>query len=192
MFRLFVVLLAIPSTLAAQQVTVRRDTQFPVELRTSVKTDSAKVGNTVEFRTTEAVLIGNNIVVPRDARIVGHIEQVRSGAAGSPRSLFRLRIDTLKWKNSDAALNGIVSAVEPAPAEEIVMHRRRRPFFEPPDFLKGIHIRAHVRRYAFTEFFSDQKNFVLRSGIMLVLRQIDPDHEPAMAGQEPIVDVGPQ
>jgi hypothetical protein len=190
----FAGLLAIltPLLVVAQQPIVRRDTQFPVELRTSLKTSSAKAGNSIEFHTTEAVLIGNNIVVPGNAKIFGHIEQVISDAPDSPRSSVRLRIDILKWKNNEAKLNAVVSSVEPSPVQDMVTRRRRNRIIEAPNFLKNIRIRAHLRRQAYTDFFSDEKNFNLRSGITLMLRQIDPDHDPAMMGTEPILDVGPQ
>lgn len=184
-------LLAVLATsVVAQDPTVRRDTQFPVELRTTIKSDKAKVGDKVEFQTREAVLIGNNIVVPERAKILGRIEQIRSGATESPRSLVDISIHTLKWKNGEAALNAVVFSVEATPAENMVMRRRRHPFFKPPNFLQGIRIRAHLKRDARTDFFSESANFTLHSGLLFLLRQIDPEHVPGMMGHENILDIG--
>ena len=114
MVRFFAVLLALAALaaplLVAQETIVRRDTLFPVELRTTVKTDSVKIGSTVEFRTNEAVLIGNNIVVPDDAKILGTVEVIRRDSVDSPRSLVRIRLGTLYWKNGSAKLNAVVAS----------------------------------------------------------------------------------
>ena len=62
------------TALSAQEAVVRRDTQFPVELRDTIKSKSAKVGDKIKFRLNEAVLIGNNVVVPEGAKISGPID----------------------------------------------------------------------------------------------------------------------
>ncbi len=179
-------------SLVAQQASVRTDTQIPVELGTTIKTQSAKVGDRIKFRTTEAVLIGNNIVVPQDATITGRIEKVLSDAEDSPHSVVRISIDHLQWKNGQAPLNAVVFGIEPTAAEEILRMPRRRSLRELPNFLKDIRIRAHLGRSADTEFYSNQSNFTLQSGLYFLLRQIDPDHDPAMMGKDHTINVGPQ
>ena len=192
-------LLAVLSALAAlaapsvvtQEAVVRRDTLFPAELRTTVKTDSVRVGSTVEFRTNEAVLIGNNIVVPDDAKIIGTVEVIRRDSVDSPRSLVRIRLGTLQWKNGSAKLNAVVASVEASPAEQMLMSRHRRSVLQPPSFLRGIRILAHMRKDAYTDFQSEEKDFVLRSGIVFLLRQLDPDHDPEMMSNEPLLEISP-
>jgi hypothetical protein len=195
MVRFFAVLLALAALaaplLVAQETIVRRDTLFPVELRTTVKTDSVKIGSTVEFRTNEAVLIGNNIVVPDDAKILGTVEVIRRDSVDSPRSLVRIRLGTLYWKNGSAKLNAVVASVEASPAEQMLMTRHRRNPVQPPSFLRGIRILAHMRKDAYTDFQSEEKDFVLRSGITFLLRQLDPDRDPEMMSNEPLLDVSP-
>ena len=179
----------------AQEITVRRDTQFPVELHTTVKSDDAKPGTKLEFRTTEAVLIGNNIVVPSNSKVLGTIELVRSDATTGPRHLLRIQIDTLKWKKSQASLNAVIASVEPTAAQKMLTARRHRfpwPPALPQPFLKGVHIRAHYLRDAYTDFFSDDNRISLRSGMVFVLRHVDPDHIPAMAGDRSSLDVNPE
>ncbi|HEX6880218.1 MAG TPA: hypothetical protein VF135_07630 [Terriglobales bacterium] len=179
----------------AQEIKVRRDTQFPVELHTTVRSDKAKPGTKVEFRTTEAVLIGNNIVVPSNSKVLGSVEQVRSGAPTGPRYLLSIHIETLKWKDHEVYLNAVVASVEPTPAQKMLTARRHRfpwPDVEPQPFLKGVHIRAHYVRDAYTDFFSNDNNINLRSGIVFILRHVDPDHIPAMAGHRSALDVNPE
>jgi hypothetical protein len=179
--------------LSAQEAVVRRDTQLPVELTNTIKSHSAKVGDKVKFRLNEAVLIGNNIVVPEGAKIFGVVEAVRDNSDDQPHSLVRIRIDRLEWKKGSARLNAVVLSVEPTPAQSIIMsHRRRRPPLPPPSFMLGIRIKAHVRRDAYVEFFSDKKDLTLHSGMTFVLRQIDPDHNPATMGRDSTIDLNPR
>ncbi len=176
----------------AQQVSVRPGTEIPVELRTKIDTQSVNAGTRINFQTIEAVLIGHNIVVPANATVVGSVEHVANGDAASPKSLLRISIHTLKWKHGEAPLNAVIISIERTPAQDMMMARGRHPFRSPPTFLKEIHVRAHLSRSASTEFYSDRPSFTVNKGLYFLLREVDPDHEPAMAGQDHILDVGPE
>jgi hypothetical protein len=179
------------TALSAQEAVVRRDTQFPVELKDTLKSKSAKVGDKIKFRLNEAVLIGNNIVVPEGAKITGTIDAVRNDAAEEPRSAIRIRIHGLEWKKGTARLNAVVMSVEPTPAQLMIIPHRRHPPLRSPSFTQNIQIKAHVRRDAYTDFISKDKDLVLHSGIVFMIRHIDPDREPAMIGADPIFDMSP-
>jgi hypothetical protein len=189
------VLLLIPvlacTVLSAQEAVVRRETQFPVELRDTIKSKSAKVGDKIKFRLNEAVLIGNNVVVPEGAKITGTIDAVRHGGAEEPRSVIRIRIHGLEWKKGTARLNAVVMSVEPTPAQLMIIPHRRHPPLRSPSFTQDIEIKAHVRRDAYTDFISKDKDLVLHSGIVFLLRHIDPDHEPAVMRADPTFDISP-
>ena len=186
------VLLAISAAfLSAQKTSVHPGTEIPVELRTKINTLGAKVGAKIEFRTTEAVLIGHNIVVPENATVVGRVEQVGEADGKSPNPVVRIGINHLKWKHGEAPLNAVIISVEQTPAQEMLLARGRH-FRNPPTFLKNVHIRAHLAREASTEFYSDQSNFTVNKGLYFLLRQVDPDHDPTMAGKDHILDVGPE
>lgn len=187
------ILLSILAALcSAQQTSVRPGTQIPVELRTKVDTQSAKVGSKIEFHTTEAVLIGHNLVVPENATIIGRVEQVTNSIPNSSTSVLRISINSLKWKHGEAPLNAVIISVERTPAQDILMARDHRSFRDPPAFLKDIHIRAHLLRNAVTEFYSDRPSFTINKGLYFLLRQVDPEHGSDMAGGDNILDVGPE
>ncbi len=158
-----------------RQFSVRRDTQFPVEFKHSIKAKNAKVGDTVEFRTVGAVLIGNNVVVPDNSVILATIVEVQHRSATSRRSLLRLKIHTVRWKDGEAPLNAIVTSVRPGRIQELELRWHRTLI---PTFLEGIKIVSHQQRDADTEFYSDDKDFTLRGGVALLLRQIDPNAYP--------------
>jgi hypothetical protein len=166
-------LLLLTSSALGGETLVRRDTYFPVEIVHTIKGKTAKVGDPIEFRTLEAVLIGKDIVVPRNATILGTIIAVQKRGPEWPRSLVRIRIHTLLWKDGEAKLNAMIASIlRPH------MDATEWSFRYPPTFLEGIRVVSHQRREAFTEFFSDRKDVVLRSGVAFMLRQIDPDRYP--------------
>jgi hypothetical protein len=179
------------ASLGGQEITVRTGTQIPVELRTKIDTHSVKPGAKIEFHTTEAVLIGHNIVVPERATVIGRVEQVSEGQGKSSNSVLRISINRLKWKHAEAPLNAVIISIEQTPAQQILQSRGRR-FRDPPTFLKNVHIRAHLSRNASTEFYSKRPRFVVSKGLYFLLRQVDPDHDPNMAGTDHVLDVGPQ
>jgi hypothetical protein len=180
------------TAVSAQEAVVRRDTQFPVELKDTIKSKSAKVGDKIKFRLSEPVLIGNNIVVPEGAKITGTVDAVQNDGPEEPRSTIRIRIHGLEWKKGSARLNAVVMSVEPTPAQLMIIPHRRHAPPRLPSFTLNIQIKAHVRRDAYTDFLSKDKNFVLHSGIVFMIRHIDPDREPAMVGADPIFDISPR
>lgn len=184
-------LLVFCDSLRAQEITVRTGTQIPVELRTRIDTHSVKPGAKIEFHTTEAVLIGHNTVVPESATVLGRVEQVGKGDETSEKSVLRISINRLKWKHAEAPLNAVIISIEQTPAQEILQSRGRR-FRDPPTFLNHVHIRAHLSRKASTEFYSNRPSFIVSKGLYFLLRQVDPDHDPEMAGKDHLLDVGPQ
>lgn len=179
------------AVLSAQETSVHPGTEIPVELRTKIDSHSVTRGAKVEFHTTEAVLIGHNIVVPQNATVIGHVAQVLHGERASLNSRLRITINTLKWKHGEAPLNAVIIGVEQTPAQSMLLARGHR-FHDPPSFLKDIRIRAYLSREASTEFYSKRQSFIVGKGLCFVLRQVDPDHEPKMAGSDNIVDVGPE
>ena len=159
------------SALAQQLPSVKQDTTFPVELRRTIHTKSAKLGDPVEFRTIEAVLIGSGIVVPSNALLVGEVEDVKPRAPSSSESSVSIRVHTLRWDNNEIPLNAVVSSVFFARAAYL----HASPVGTKPTFLEGIRIVAHLSEEAFTEFSSEKKEVVLRNGVLLLFRQVDPE-----------------
>jgi hypothetical protein len=163
---------AVSSIAFAQELpSIKQDTTFPVELRQTIHSNSAKIGDPVEFRTLEAVLIGNGIVVPADALLLGKVEEVQTRTSSYPDSLLGIRIHTLRWQKGELPLNAVVSKVYFVRAGYL----NDASLGLKPTFLEGIQIVAHVSDVAFTEFSSRKKDVVLRKGVMLLLRQISPE-----------------
>jgi hypothetical protein len=177
------------SLTAGDTTVVRRDTYFPVVLQTVISTETAKAGDQVIFRTTQGVLIGNNIVVPSGAEVMGTIDEVQWNRANGPRSVLVIRFHAVRWPDGRVGLNAVVSGVEKATPYEKSFLRPIKNVFSRPTLLEHINIYAHIQRSAFTEFTSDQARFALRPGIRLVLRHLEPDREPSLMVKNMVLDV---
>lgn len=144
------------------------DTRFPVELHGTVRVSQAKVGDPVEFRTIEPVLIGNGVVVPERAEVRGTVIFARTDNRTTPSSWVRIRVQELRWKTGQASLNAVVDGVHFVRSSYFdSLHRGTRV-----TFLEGIHVTPHLFHNASTDFFSDSKAVVLRDGIILEMRHI--------------------
>src|SRR5512146_611225 len=160
--------------LSQEFYTVRPDTGFPVELQQTIRASRAKAGDPVEFRTLEPVLIGNGIVVPENAILVGAVAFSRDAWKSEPRSLLRIRVQGLHWKNGQARINTVVGSVYYARSSYVVKMNNG----PKPTFLEGIHIVPHLMWQASTDFYADNKEVVLHKGILLQLRHVVVDQIP--------------
>ncbi|MGE5113705.1 MAG: hypothetical protein ACM3JB_22810 [Acidobacteriaceae bacterium] len=154
--------------------TVRSDTTFPVELQHTIRASRAKAGDLVEFRTLEPVLIGNGIVIPENATLVGIVAFSRDASKAEPRSLLRIRVQGLRWKNGQARINAVVGSVYYARSSYVVKMNNG----PKPTFLEGIHIVPHLMWQASTDFYADDKEVVLHAGILLQMRHVVVDQIP--------------
>ncbi len=174
----------------AEQPTVKRDTQFPVQLRQDTPTATAKPGSALEFVTTAGVLIGNGIVVPRGSRVLGKVEEVRSrsSAAGA---VLRVSLHRLEWDGGGSTpLNAVVIGVEPSDADDNPLWRHlHRAVKGRPTMLEHISVRSHIVPEPFVDFGCDRGDFILRRGVRLVLLQIDPERAPVMFARSPVLEV---
>ena|SRR5271166_3383790 len=128
----------------ADQVAVKRDTQLPVQLCTAMATATAKPGAALEFQTTAGVLIGNGIVVPRGSRILGKVEDVRSGSSAAG-AVLRVSLHQLEWNGGSTPLNAVVIGVEPSDADDNPFWRHlHRAVKGRPTMLEHISVRSHI------------------------------------------------
>ncbi len=170
-FRLFAisVLLCTSQLFAFENpITVLRDTEIQVRVQHGVAAKNAKVGDRIMFLTDNPVLIGNEVVVPANAEVLGTITAVQKRSRASRRSLIQIRIHTLRWKDRQANLNAVIAGV---------LRGHPEANWDPWDkrtFLEGIRIAYHPDADASTDFWSDHNDVKIRGGVELILRQVDP------------------
>jgi len=81
---------------------------IPAELTTTVRAENAHRGDAVEFRTLEAVLITNGVVMPANAKLMGRIV----GAAprqGNKPSWLVLLVERAEWKKQSIPLHAFIA-----------------------------------------------------------------------------------
>lgn len=176
------------SVTASELPTVRANTEIPVELKTQVRADAAAIGESILFVTTEGVLIGSNVVIPRGAEVLGTIDSIQRNPNGLQSSLV-VRFRQVRWEKNTVDLNAVVASVESVNQKENLIFRHIHNLFSQKTMLEGVEVYSHVQRNAFTEFASTAPTFQLRPGIRLVLRQIDPSKEPEMMVKNLVLDV---
>lgn len=82
---------------------------IPAELTTTVRADISHRGDPVEFRTLEAVLIANGLVMPANAKLKGRVV----GAAprrGDKPSWLVLLVERAEWKKQSVPLHAFIAA----------------------------------------------------------------------------------
>src|SRR5579885_337356 len=82
------------------------------ELTSSVDAKKAKPGDTVSARTTEAVKIAGKVIVPKGAKLVGHVERASARAKGDTESALEIVFDRALLKHGqELALNMTIQAM---------------------------------------------------------------------------------
>jgi hypothetical protein len=112
MLRGCVLVLVISAALAQAQTETPRpqvgEVSIPAELKTTVKAENAHRGDPVEFRTLEAQLVANGVVMPANAKLMGRIV----GAApqqGDKPSWLVLLVERAEWKQNSIPLHAFIA-----------------------------------------------------------------------------------
>ncbi len=82
---------------------------IPAQLTTTIRADKVHRGDPVEFRTVEAVLVANGLVIPKNAKLAGRVV----GAAprlGEKPSWLVLLVERAEWKNENVPLHAFISS----------------------------------------------------------------------------------
>jgi hypothetical protein len=107
------VLLLAASIGQAQQGSIKRQPaggiSVPAELTTTIRAERAHRGDPVEFRTLEAVLISNGLVMPANARLSGRIVGAAPRQQNKPSWLVLL-VERGEWKTGTVPLHAFISA----------------------------------------------------------------------------------
>ena len=88
---------------------------FNVALNNSVDSKNAKSGDTVIAHTTESVKHEGKVVIPKGAKLVGHVTQSSARAKGDANSALAIQFDKAILKNgSEMPLNVAIRAIASA------------------------------------------------------------------------------
>jgi hypothetical protein len=110
-----IVLLGFTASLAlAQQPAISSlapfgEIQIPARLNKTLRADKTHVGDTVEFRTLEPVLVSKGLVMPADARLRGRVLSV-SPKRENTNSWLAVVVERAQWKQHSLPLHAFIAA----------------------------------------------------------------------------------
>ena len=100
---------------AAGSAALTSGNAFNVALNNSVDSKNAKSGDTVIAHTTESVKHEGKVVIPKGAKLVGHVTQSSARAKGDANSALAIQFDKAILKNgSEMPLNVAIRAIASA------------------------------------------------------------------------------
>ena len=82
---------------------------IPAELKTTIHAGKVRRGDPVEFRSLEAVLLGNGVVMPANSKLTGRIVGAAPLHDNKPSWLVLL-VERGEWKQQTIALHAFISA----------------------------------------------------------------------------------
>lgn len=108
---------AVVATAAAAQtepgaVTLPSGTAVNAELNSSVDSKKAKVGDKVEAHTTEEIKYAGRIIVPKGAKLEGHVTEATARSKGDSGSTLAIQFDrAIAKKGEEIPLNVAILAI---------------------------------------------------------------------------------
>jgi hypothetical protein len=104
-----------PAQGSEESVSIPRGTALHADLDTSLDSKKAKAGDPVTAHVTEAVKVNGQTVIPKNAKLVGHITQATARAKGDPGSALAVVFDKIvPKKGQELPLKTVIQAMAPA------------------------------------------------------------------------------
>lgn len=101
---------------SAEAVSLASGTPLFAELDTSVDSKKAKAGDPVTAHLTEAVKVDGGTVIPKNAKLVGHVTQASARGQGDPASSLAIQFDkAVLKKGQEIPLRMVIQAMAAAP-----------------------------------------------------------------------------
>jgi hypothetical protein len=92
-------------------------TVIPAELAKSIDAKKAKQGDQVVAKTSQDLLSGGQVIIPRGAKIIGHVTQAKAREKGEPESTLGIAFDKLVMKDGhELPLNASIQALAGPPS----------------------------------------------------------------------------
>ena len=93
-------------------VTLPSGTAVNAELNSSVDSKKAKVGDKVEAHTTEEIKYAGKIIVPKGAKLEGHVTEATARSKGDSGSTLAIQFDkAIAKKGEEISLNVAILAI---------------------------------------------------------------------------------
>lgn len=102
----------------ASGVVLANGTAFNAELNSSLDSKKVRIGDPVAAHTTEDARSGGKVVIPKGAKLVGHVTQASAKSNGETESALGVVFDKAIFKNGqEVPLNVALMAIASTPAD---------------------------------------------------------------------------
>jgi hypothetical protein len=90
-----------------------------VELVKALDSRKLKQGDKVEAELTSAITLPDGTVVPHGTPVIGHVTEATARSQSDASSSLGISFDTIRQKEKDTPIHGVIQAVAPSPHEEL-------------------------------------------------------------------------
>jgi hypothetical protein len=97
-----------------RQVNLQSNTQLAAQLENSLDARHAKVGDRVALKTTQAVKQNGEVVVPKGARLLGHVTEVQERTKANGESRIGVVFDRLQKGSLDMPITATIMSITQA------------------------------------------------------------------------------
>ena len=97
-----------------RQVNLESNTQLAAQLENSLDARHAKVGDRVALKTTQAVKQNGEVVVPKGARLLGHVTEVQQRTKSNGESRIGVVFDRLQKGSLDMPITATIISITQA------------------------------------------------------------------------------
>ena len=97
-----------------RQVNLQSETQLAAQLENSLDTRHAKPGDRVVLKTVQAIKQNGETVVPKGARLIGHVTEVQQQSKSNAESRLGVVFDTLKTGSTETPITASIMSITQA------------------------------------------------------------------------------
>src|SRR5712692_7762578 len=99
-----------------RHVNLQSGTQLAAQLENTLDARHAKAGDRVVLKTTQAVKQDGEVVVPKGARLIGHVTDVQQRTKSDNESVIGIAFDRLQRGSMDVPITGTITSITQAHA----------------------------------------------------------------------------
>lgn len=97
-----------------RQFKIASGTRLAAQLQTAIDASKARVGDQIVLKTTDAIKAGDEVVVRKGARLIGHVTDVRRKTKGNIDSAVTLVFDRLESGSLSTPISVTISSITQA------------------------------------------------------------------------------
>ena len=97
-----------------REVNLQSNTQLAAQLENSLDARQAKVGDSVALKTTQAVKQNGQVIVPKGARLLGHVTEVQQRTKSNGESRIGVVFDRLQKGALDMPITATITSITQA------------------------------------------------------------------------------